>query len=110
MAAKSDADRTVTREDKSCDHNQEQTEIFLREAIDLIGTFDNHLKGTLATAASVSSANKLDILPMLDLSLRRSHPVSQVNDDRHRLNHSDASAFSRSVNMHPFLLYSLSFS
>ncbi|KAG6436355.1 hypothetical protein SASPL_101251 [Salvia splendens] len=98
VAAKSDADHTVTREDKSCDHNQEQTEYFLREAIDLIGTFDSHLKGTLAIAASISSANKLDILPMLDLSLRRSHLVSQVNDDRQRLNHSDASAFSRYIN------------
>ncbi|KAL1544421.1 two-component response regulator-like APRR5 [Salvia divinorum] len=103
VAAKLDADHNVTRVDKSCDHNQEQTEYFLSEAIDLIGTFDNHLKGTLATAASISSVSKFDILPMLDLSLRRSRLVSQVNDERHRLNHSDASAFSRYINK-PFQL------
>lgn len=90
--AKSDADYAVTREDKSSDHNQEQTVDVLREAIDLIGTFDNQLKGNLGTSASISSASKFDILPMLDLSLRRSH---QANDERPRLNHSDASAFSR---------------
>ncbi|KAG6417346.1 hypothetical protein SASPL_119500 [Salvia splendens] len=96
VAAKSDSDQSATREDKSCDDNQEQHGYILREAIDLIGTFDNnHLKkGSLATPASISSANKFNILPMLDLSLRR----SQVNDESQRLNHSDASAFSRYVN------------
>ncbi|KAL1557714.1 two-component response regulator-like APRR3 [Salvia divinorum] len=96
VAAESDADYAVTREDKTCDDNQEQSEYFLREAIDLIGTFDsNHLKkGSLATPASISSANKFNNCPMLDLSLRR----SQVNDESQRLNHSDASAFSRYVN------------
>ncbi|KAL1550644.1 two-component response regulator-like APRR5 isoform X1 [Salvia divinorum] len=73
----------------------------VREAIDLIGAFRNCCKGTLATPASNTSTNKFDILPMLDLSLRRSHPsgsVNQVNDETHRINHSDASAFSRYVN------------
>ncbi|XP_057786195.1 two-component response regulator-like APRR5 [Salvia miltiorrhiza] len=96
--AKSDADYAATQEDKGCDHNEEQTEYFLREAIDLIGNFDNHLKGSLGTSALITSASKFDISPMLDLSLRRTHHVSQVNDERPRLNHSDASAFSRYVN------------
>ncbi|KAK4436178.1 Two-component response regulator-like APRR5 [Sesamum alatum] len=72
-----------------------------REAIDLIGAFDNYLKGTFGSPASNASTNKFDILPLLDLSLRRSHPsgsVNQVNDETRRLNHSDASAFSRYIN------------
>ncbi|XP_011084572.1 two-component response regulator-like APRR5 [Sesamum indicum] len=72
-----------------------------REAIDLIGAFDNCLKGTFGSPASNASTNKFDILPLLDLSLRRSHPsgsVNQVNDETRRLNHSDASAFSRYIN------------
>ncbi|KAL0299754.1 UNVERIFIED_CONTAM: Two-component response regulator-like APRR5 [Sesamum radiatum] len=71
------------------------------EAIDLIGAFDNHLKGTFGSAPSNFSANKFDNLPQLDLSLKRYHPsghVTQVNDERHRLNHSGASAFSRYIN------------
>ena len=70
----------------------------VREAIDLIGAFSNCCKGTLASPASNTSTNKFDILPLLDLSLRRSHPsgsVNQVNDETRRINHSDASAFSR---------------
>ncbi|XP_047963515.1 two-component response regulator-like APRR5 isoform X2 [Salvia hispanica] len=73
----------------------------VREAIDLIGAFSNCCKGTLASPASNTSTNKFDILPLLDLSLRRSHPsgsVNQVNDETRRINHSDASAFSRYVN------------
>ncbi|GER32208.1 pseudo-response regulator 5 [Striga asiatica] len=56
-----------------------------REAIDLIGVFD-----------------KLEELPPLDLSLRRSHPSCSVNqgyDETPRLKHSDASAFSRSMSL-----------
>lgn len=71
-----------------------------REAIDLIGAFGNCCKGNLDSPASNASRNKFDILPLLDLSLRRSHPsgsVNQVNDETRRLNHSDASAFSRYV-------------
>lgn len=69
-----------------------------REAIDLIGAFGNCCKGTLDSPASNNSTNKFDISPQLDLSLRRSHPsgsVNQVNDETRRINHSDASAFSR---------------
>ncbi|KAH6756264.1 hypothetical protein C2S53_003684 [Perilla frutescens var. hirtella] len=106
--AKLDADHAVTQEDKNSHENQEEGRVnnrlpenSLREAIDLIGAFENHLKGTFGTSALISSASKFDILPMLDLSLRRSHPsgsVNQVNDERPRLNHSDASPFSRYIN------------
>ncbi|XP_042063908.1 two-component response regulator-like APRR5 isoform X5 [Salvia splendens] len=73
----------------------------VREAIDLIGAFSNCCKGTLPSPASNTSTNKFDMLPLLDLSLRGSHPsgsVNQENDETHRINHSDASAFSRYVN------------
>lgn len=98
-----DANRgTTQREDKNssdgleqdnvtCQNSDNVPEHCSREAIDLLGNF-----GTFA--ASNVSANKFDISPLLDLSLRRSHPsgsVNQVNDEPHRLNHSDASAFSR---------------
>ncbi|KAL0403276.1 UNVERIFIED_CONTAM: Two-component response regulator-like APRR5 [Sesamum radiatum] len=81
--------------------NSENNHVPSREAIDLIGAFDNYLKGTFGSPASNASTNKFDILPLLDLSLRRSHPsgsVNQVNDETRRLNHSDASAFSRYIN------------
>lgn len=77
---------------QTSDNNQ------VREAIDLIGALSNYCKGNLDSPASNTSTNKFDIFPMLDLSLRRSHPsgsVNQVNDETRRLNHSDASAFSR---------------
>lgn len=69
-----------------------------REAIDLIGAFDNSLKGTCKSFNFSTGANKNDISPLLDLSLRRSDPscsVNQVTDERPKLLHSDASAFSR---------------
>lgn len=72
-----------------------------REAIDLIGAFDNYLKCTDRSSGSNAGTNKVDLLPQLDLSLRRSLPsgsVNQIADERQRLNHSDASAFSRYVN------------
>ncbi|KAL3521715.1 hypothetical protein ACH5RR_019864 [Cinchona calisaya] len=72
-----------------------------REAIDLIGAFDNYLKCSNRSRDSNAGTNKVDLLPQLDLSLRRSLPigsVNQVTDEKHRLNHSDASAFSRYVN------------
>ncbi|EYU45316.1 hypothetical protein MIMGU_mgv1a004082mg [Erythranthe guttata] len=64
-----------------------------REAIDLIGAFDNHLKGNFGSSASNFTTNKFDNLPLLDLTLRRSHPF----DKRPKLNHSDVSAFSRYI-------------
>ncbi|GFP88750.1 two-component response regulator-like aprr5 [Phtheirospermum japonicum] len=86
------------------DIDAENTRVFeksSREAIDLIGNFDN-FKGTFGSSDSNVSANKFDVLPFLDLSLRRPNQsglVNQVNnDERPRLNHSDASAFSRYIN------------
>ncbi|CAA0813067.1 pseudo-response regulator 5 [Striga hermonthica] len=74
-----------------------------REAIDLIGAFDNHSKGNFTSSPPNASANKFDIFPLLDLSLRRPHnsdPLNPPNDEQPRLNlnHSDASAFSRYIN------------
>jgi len=72
-----------------------------REAIDLIGSFDSYPKASYKSSL-IFGENKVDHpSPMLDLSLRRSHPSSTVNqfsDDRHRLKQSDVSAFSRYVN------------
>lgn len=72
-----------------------------REAIDLIGSFDSYPKPSYKSSLNCG-ANKIDHpSPMLDLSLRRSHPSSSVNqfsDDRHRLKQSDISAFSRYIN------------
>lgn len=69
-----------------------------REAIDLIGTFDNYPKCSYQSFGLNDGTNKVDYSPLLDLSLRRSHPSGSVNqamDEGHRLKHSDASAFSR---------------
>ncbi|CAK9158244.1 unnamed protein product [Ilex paraguariensis] len=71
------------------------------EAIDLIGAFDNYHQCDYISSGSCNNANKIDSSSLLDLSLRRSHPsgsVNQVTDERHKLNHSDASAFSRYIN------------
>nr|XP_043613432.1 two-component response regulator-like APRR5 [Erigeron canadensis] len=72
-----------------------------REAIDLIGSFDSYPKPSLISSLNYGG-NKVDHpTPMLDLSLKRSHPSSSVNqfsDDRHRLKPSDVSAFSRYIN------------
>ncbi|KAL3650598.1 hypothetical protein CASFOL_007001 [Castilleja foliolosa] len=83
------------------DNNNNVPENSSREAIDLIGPFDNYLKGTFGVPITNAGTNKFDILPPLDLSLRKSNPsysVDQVNDETRRLNHSDASAFSRYIN------------
>ncbi|XP_073045119.1 two-component response regulator-like APRR5 [Primulina eburnea] len=101
-----DRDHSITRvEDKNDDdHNSQNNMIHgssSTEAIDLIGAFGNYIKGDFGCYASTSSANKFDILPVLDLSLRRSNPsgsVNQLNDEKQRLNHSDASAFSKYKN------------
>ncbi|KAL8049347.1 hypothetical protein ABFS82_06G015200 [Erythranthe guttata] len=95
-------DYAITREDNGLgqvngngrnfenDHDLENSS---REAIDLIGAFDNHLKGNFGSSASNFTTNKFDNLPLLDLTLRRSHPF----DKRPKLNHSDVSAFSRYI-------------
>ncbi|PIM97872.1 hypothetical protein CDL12_29652 [Handroanthus impetiginosus] len=97
-----DANHATTREDKnSIGENTRALENSSREAIDLIGAFDNHLKEAFASPVLNVSRNKFDILPMLDLSLRRSHNpsgcVDLVNDGRPGLNHSNASPFSRYI-------------
>ncbi|KAF8379819.1 hypothetical protein HHK36_029268 [Tetracentron sinense] len=68
------------------------------EAIDLIGTFDIPPKRTYGHSSSNDGTNKFGSSLPLELSLRRSHPSSgeiQGTDERHTLNHSIASAFSR---------------
>uniref|UniRef100_A0A5B7AAQ9 Putative two-component response regulator-like APRR5 isoform X1 n=2 Tax=Davidia involucrata TaxID=16924 RepID=A0A5B7AAQ9_DAVIN len=85
---------------EACDNNQALGNSS-REAIDLIGAFDNYPICSYRGSASNNGMNRFDSSPLLDLSLRRSHPsssVDQVTDERHVLNHSDASAFSRYIN------------
>ncbi|XP_037496233.1 two-component response regulator-like APRR3 isoform X3 [Jatropha curcas] len=65
-------------------------------AIDLIGTFDNGPKHTYVDTNIKDGTNKFEFTP-LELSLRRFFPNSSKNqgiEDRHALNHSNASAFS----------------
>ncbi|KAI3815719.1 hypothetical protein L1987_15398 [Smallanthus sonchifolius] len=73
----------------------------VREAIDLIGSFDSYPK-TSCRSLSNNGTNKVDHpSPVLELSLTRSHPsisVHKFSNDRHRLKQSDVSAFSRCVN------------
>ncbi|CAN4085623.1 unnamed protein product [Withania somnifera] len=72
-----------------------------KQAIDLIGAFDNYLKYNFKSSGYDTRINKGDSSPLLDLSLTRSHPSSSVNqftNEKRRLNHSDASAFTRYVN------------
>ncbi|KAK4431258.1 Two-component response regulator-like APRR5 [Sesamum alatum] len=111
---KVDANYAITREEKNSGDGWEEVNATAQNsennhvldnsskvAIDLIGAFDNHLKGTFGSSPSNFSTNKFDVLPQLDLSLKRYHPsghVNQVNDERQGLNHSGASAFSRYIN------------
>nr|GMC98637.1 two-component response regulator-like APRR5 [Ipomoea batatas] len=64
-----------------------------KQAIDLIGAFDNSPKCDYRSSCSKDSADKVESLPPLDLSLTR-YPSGSLN----RLNHSDASAFTRYIN------------
>lgn len=69
-----------------------------KQAIDLIGAFDNYLKCNFKSSGSNVRTNKADSSTQLDLSLTRPHPsgsVNQFTNEKHRLNHSDASAFTR---------------
>ncbi|GAV74745.1 Response_reg domain-containing protein/CCT domain-containing protein [Cephalotus follicularis] len=66
-------------------------------AIDLIGTFDSHIKTFNRHSIYSKGVNKFEFAPQLELSLRRFCPSSlkdQENEERHTLNHSNASAFS----------------
>lgn len=74
-----------------------------REAIDLIGEFDKYPKNcNFRIPSSIKGAHNIDLSPQLDLSLRRSqssvseNPVNNT-EERHILNHSNASPFSRYV-------------
>lgn len=82
---------------EACDNDQAPANSS-REAIDLIGTFDNYPKRSYRSLGLNDGTNKADYSPLLDLSLRRSHPSGSVNqamDEGHRLKQSNASAFSR---------------
>ncbi|MED6223070.1 hypothetical protein PIB30_070423 [Stylosanthes scabra] len=68
-----------------------------KEAIDLIGAFHNRPNCSLK-APTVNCTGKFDVIPQLDLSLRRSHPSNCENElaeERNTLMHSNASAFKR---------------
>ncbi|XP_042481204.1 two-component response regulator-like APRR9 [Macadamia integrifolia] len=82
------------------------------EAIDLIGAFDNRLRWNFGHSHNTvtkevlsndmktlsGSNDKLGCTPLLELSLKRSHlsvSEDQGTYERHKLNHSNASAFSR---------------
>lgn len=75
-----------------------------REAMDLIGAFDNYLKGTCNSFDFSTDANKNCLLALLDLSSWRSAPswsLNQVTDEGSKLFHSDSSAFSQWVSTCP---------
>ncbi|KAL5859438.1 hypothetical protein ACOSQ3_000746 [Xanthoceras sorbifolium] len=70
-------------------------------AIDLIGTFNNHPTSTERQCIFNDGMNKFEFAPQLELSLRKVFPScskDQGTDERHTLNHSTASAFSRYEN------------
>ncbi|TYH43248.1 hypothetical protein ES332_D11G114800v1 [Gossypium tomentosum] len=66
-------------------------------AIDLIDSFDKQPMATFAISSLSDGANKLEFSPQLELSLRRPcsrSAKSQGTNEKHILNHSDASPFS----------------
>ncbi|KAI4328984.1 hypothetical protein L6164_021294 [Bauhinia variegata] len=68
-----------------------------REAIDLIATFGSPTKNIEGNSLIGGGTDKFDFDPQLELSLRRDFPSSsckQATEERQRLNHSNASAFS----------------
>lgn len=70
------------------------------QAIDLIGTFSDHPNSTVELCDVNDAMNKFENYPQLELSLRKFFPCSsndQGTEERHTLNHSSASAFSRLV-------------
>ncbi|XP_057951285.1 two-component response regulator-like APRR9 [Malania oleifera] len=85
---------------EACDNN----DVLLnssKEAIDLIGAFDNYSKCSYRNPGSNTVTSNFDSPPQLDLSLRRCHPLgseNQIANEKHTLNHSNASAFSRYIN------------
>ncbi|KAF8042798.1 hypothetical protein BT93_A1199 [Corymbia citriodora subsp. variegata] len=72
-----------------------------RQAINLIGMFENNSHAYYVDRPSNYGMRQLDLSPHLDLSLKRSDPSlfgNQNTEERQTLKHSDASAFSRYVN------------
>ncbi|KAK6926091.1 Signal transduction response regulator, receiver domain [Dillenia turbinata] len=72
-----------------------------REAMDLFGSSNNEVKRSYGGSGSDTPVCSLDSPPYLDLSLRRfqySHADNLASHQRQKLNHSDASAFSRYIN------------
>lgn len=66
-------------------------------AIDLIGSFDNGAEHLYGDRSINNDKNKFESSPQLELSLRRSFPNNPEHDgveEKHLLNHSNASAFS----------------
>uniref|UniRef100_A0A5B7AU83 Putative two-component response regulator-like APRR9 isoform X2 n=1 Tax=Davidia involucrata TaxID=16924 RepID=A0A5B7AU83_DAVIN len=65
-------------------------------AIDLIGKFENRPTDTYGCSSANDGTQKFSFAPQLELSLRRwSCSKNEGMDERHTLNHSNASAFSR---------------
>ncbi|KAJ9171583.1 hypothetical protein P3X46_014933 [Hevea brasiliensis] len=77
-------------------HNDELVESSTG-AIDLIGSFDNGPKCIYGHTTKIGGTNKFEFTSQLELSLRRFFPNSSKNqgvEEKHLLNHSNASAFS----------------
>ncbi|KAK1558927.1 hypothetical protein Q3G72_008370 [Acer saccharum] len=88
-------DANLTRGIHGC--NDELIEPTSR-AIDLIGTFNNHPTSSDGQCIFNDGINKFEFDPHLELSLRNFFPSSSKDQgatERHNLNHSTASAFSR---------------
>lgn len=68
-----------------------------KEAINLIGAFDKNDRSSYMDSSSNHVTSKSEVLPELDLSLRRFESCfsSQRTEEKHTLKQSDASAFSR---------------
>ncbi|XP_057997157.1 two-component response regulator-like APRR9 isoform X3 [Hevea brasiliensis] len=78
-------------------HNNELVESS-SGTVDLIGSFDNGPKRIDGHTSINDGTNKFEFTPWLELSLRRSFPNSSKNqgaDEKHLLNHTNASSFSR---------------
>ncbi|XP_051143058.1 two-component response regulator-like APRR5 [Andrographis paniculata] len=96
-AATQSAEKSRVNMDSNSNHVVENSS---RGAIDLIGVLDNQHRGTFGSPQANFATKSFEGSPLLDLSLRRSNPsgsVNQQDDDMHKLNHSDASPFSRYI-------------
>ncbi|VFR03092.1 unnamed protein product [Cuscuta campestris] len=70
-----------------------------KQAMSLIGSFDNYTKCNYVSGSNVGENKVASSSPPLELSLKRypSGSVNQFPDEKHRLKHSDVSAFTRYV-------------